>query len=229
VKRSLTFVLAAALIGTAFVQQAQAQRPAAPEVALIDLNYVFKNHAGFKAAKSELQAAVDMAQLDIKTRQEKLKQMQARLQEYQPGSPDFKTLETQLTKELADLNLSVQLERKRFIEREAQMAYDLYKQVLDEVTLYCRQNGIRLVLRFNGEPLDMNKPEHVAEQLNRNVVYHESTIDITPVILQRLNAPATPTAQQQQFHQQQQQQMVPQNGYQVPATSNRPGVMQPRR
>ena len=224
-KRSLTFMLAAAIVGSAIVQQAQAQtqRPAAPEVALIDLNYVFKNHAGFKAAKTELQAAVDMAQLDIKTRQEKLKQMQARLQEYQPGSPDFKTLETQLTKELADLNLSVQLERKRFIEREAQMAYDLYKQVLDEVTRYCRQHGIRLVLRFNGEPLDMNKPEHVAEQLNRNVVYHESTIDITPVILQRLNTPVTPTAHQQHPG-------VPHNGYQqVPSTTNRPGVVQPRR
>ncbi len=216
----LPILLSVALVGTAIVQSAQAQRPAAPEVALLDLNYVFKNHAGFKASKAELQAAVDMAQLDIKTRQEKLQQMQAKLQESTPGSPDFRALETQITKELADLNLSVQLERKRFIEREAQLAYNVYKQVLDEVTHYCRQHGIRMVLRFNGEPLDMNKPEHIAEQLNRNVVYHESTIDITPVILQRLNSQSAPTAGQHQA--------TPYRQPSVPATSNRPGV-QPRR
>lgn len=216
----LPILLAAVFVGSALVPAAHAQRPAAPEVGLIDLNYVFKNHVGYKSAKAELQAAVDMAQLDIKTRQEKLKQMQMKLQESTPGSPDFKTLETQLTKELADLNLSVQLERKRFIEREAQMAYDLYKQVRDEVANYCRQNGIRLVMRFNGEPLDMSKPEQIAEQLNRNVVYHESTIDITPVILQRLNSQSTPTAGHHQGVQQRQPA--------VPNTTARPGFP-PRR
>ncbi len=194
----LPAVLAATLVCAGMASSVQAQqRPAAPEVALIDLNYIFKNHAGFKAQKADLQAAVDMTQVDIKARQDKVRQMQDKLRDYTPGSPDFKTVETAITKEVADLNLSVQLERKRFIEREAEMAYHLYKQVLDEVSYYCRQSGIRLVLRFNGEPLDMSKPDHVVEQLNRDVVYHEGTIDITPVILQRLNSQATINANRQ--------------------------------
>lgn len=195
---SLPSMLAAMVLCASSASLAQAQqRGAAPEVALIDLNYIFKNHTGFKAQKAELQSAVDMTQIDIRSRQERVKQMQVKLQEYAQGSPDFKTVETAITKEIADLNLSVQLERKRFIEREAEMAYNLYKQVLGEVTYYSRQTGIRLVLRFNGEPLDMNKPEHVIEQINRDVVYHEGTIDITPVILQRLNSQVPASANRQ--------------------------------
>lgn len=171
---------------TAVAQQQPQAGPPSP-VAIIDLAYVFKNHSGFQSMKEELKNSVDMAQADLKNRRDQAQQLAEQLQEYRPGSPEFKQLEATLAQKQADLNVQVALQKKTLMEREAKIYFTIYQEVIYEVKSYCSRNGIRLVLRFDGEPMNQDDPQQVVQQLNRQVVYSDLSIDITPAILDSLN------------------------------------------
>lgn len=174
----LTTFAATVLVGS--VVQAQ-------QTALVDLVYIFKNHEGYKAAQTELKLDVQQAQLAIQARRDRYIETAKKLGDLPTGSPEFQALEEGLTKEKAEINLQMSLQQKKFIEREAKMLYDVYKEVLDEVGYYCQRQRIPLALRFDGEPLNKDNPELVVKQINRQVLYHDQAIDITPIILEQLN------------------------------------------
>ena len=69
------------------------------------------------------------------------------------------------------------------------MYWTTYQEILNEVRYMAPQNGIVLVLRYNGEPLDEKDfdPRKVMQELNKAVVYHNPNIDITDYITKSLN------------------------------------------
>jgi len=182
-------------------------------VAIIDLGYIFKNHAGFQAATTEMRKEVEAADTDFKNKKEMIRKMIEKIESYNKGSVEYKQLEEEITKAQAALGLEVNRAKKNFVERESKIYYEVYQQVLDEVKRYAETAGVVLVLRFNGDPADKNNPEEVLRNVNQAIVYYHQTIDITPIIRDRLNGQApraiAPTGQ-------------------APTTSSRPGVP-PRR
>jgi len=203
VKRSyLLAVLAAGIVslgliaayGVAQQPPAATTRAAAPPVrggsiALIDVNYIFKNHAGFKALKDELNAEVEQAEAQVKRDRETLRKLAEELQLYKKGSPQYKQLEEQMAKLQADVSVRVQMQKKDFIEREAKIFHQVYQQIFQHVRYYAQTNGISAVLKFNGDPVDPSKPETILRDLNKPVVWYAEHLDITPVILNSLNQP----------------------------------------
>ncbi len=180
-------LIAATLSFGLLAPAAQAQQPAPGGVALVDLAYIFKNHLGLKAMKADLQTAMQAAEVEYKSRGQQFQAQTERLKELQQGTPEYKTLETALIKEQASLNSQLSLKRKQFIEEEARMMYDVYREILEEVSAFSQRNQINLVLQFNGEPLTSQEPQQVLDHINNPVVYHTTSVDITPVILQQLN------------------------------------------
>jgi hypothetical protein len=43
-----------------------------------------------------------------------------------------------------------------------------------------------MVMRFNGDPVDVDKPDSVLSFINKPVVYYDKSRDITPIILDSL-------------------------------------------
>lgn len=180
-------VLASLLFCGGIVSVAAAQQMPGIGVALIDIGYIYKHHEGFKAQVAELEKAVNLADIDFKSRGERLRQQAAQLKELPPGSPDYKALETALFKEQQELNTQLTLQRKQFADREAAIYYSVYKEIQDELAFFCQRNRVALVFRFNGEPLDTSNSATVLQQINRDVVYYDKPLDITPIILDQLN------------------------------------------
>ena len=58
-----------------------------------------------------------------------------------------------------------------------------------ETKRYCEENGIGLVIQFNGEPIDGKQPQEVVRGVSRPIVYNDPGMDITPHILASLNQP----------------------------------------
>ena len=155
-------------------------------VAIIDLTYIFENHPGFQARRDAMRHEVEQAEEEVKVRREEMRKLAERLEGFRPGTPEYKQLEEELSRRSADLNVSTQLKKKDFLLSESKMYYTVYQEVLDEVRFYAERNGVNLVLRFNGDPIDTNKPEEVLKELNKSVVYYNTSIDITPIILEQL-------------------------------------------
>ncbi|MEX2119129.1 MAG: OmpH family outer membrane protein [Pirellulales bacterium] len=176
--------------------EAAAQRAAGPEVAIIDLGYIFKNHVRFKMMTDDLRADVDQAEADIKAAKGALEKLAQGLESYRKGSAEYKSLEEEVARRSSDLNLQIKVQKRNFVEQEAKNLYSVYQEMVERVKYYADQNGVALVLQFNGDPIEQIDAPGVQSQLNRMVVYYNRAIDITPIILEELNAsvPRRPAA-----------------------------------
>jgi hypothetical protein len=72
------------------------------------------------------------------------------------------------------------------MEREAKVYYQTYLEVVEAVNYFAKRQGIGLVLRFSGEPIDPNRRDDVLREINKPVVMQDS-IDITLEVLVLLN------------------------------------------
>ena len=170
--------------------QALAQQPQAAAigpVAIIDMSYIFKNHARFKAMSDRMRQEVLAAEEKLKQRRTEIEALMKQTEGFKRDSPDYKQLDTEITRKKIDLNAEVAMQKKDFVEREAKMYFNVYQEVLDAVTYFSEQNRISLVLRFNGDPTEVGDPQDILKQLNKSVVYYHKSIDITPYILRDLN------------------------------------------
>ncbi len=159
----------------------------APIVALIDVSRIFKSHSRFKAMMDGMKADVARAETQVKSERDAIRKRAEEASSYRKGTPDYKAIEEEVTKRQADLSVRVQLQKKEFLEREAKIYHNVYQEILQEVDYYCASNGITMVLRFNGEQVDANRPEDVLRNINKPVVWHNRNLDITQVVIDNLN------------------------------------------
>jgi Skp family chaperone for outer membrane proteins len=204
VKRSLVLAVVAASVlslslwgGYASAQQ-PVRQPVHPGagggIAMLDISYIFDKLPRFKQMLEEMKADVDRAEQEVKVERDAIKKLMDRLEGFK-GTPDYKAMEEEVAKRQGDLAVRINLQKKDFMLREAKIYHNVYKEIQQETEYYCAQNGIDLVLRFNGDPVDVDKPDSVLAFINRPVVTYAKDRDITPIILDRLVKRSTmPTA-----------------------------------
>lgn len=175
------------------VGEAPAQAPRGPGIALLDISYIFKNHTRFKAQMEAMKADMERTQATMNKERDAIQQLGEQLKGMPTGTVEYKQLEQHVAKRSADLNVQAQLQRKEFLLRETKTYHTVYKEVQQVVDYYAKDNGIGLVLRFNGDPADSGDPEGVLRYINGDVIWYAQGMDITPVILQRLNGRALTT------------------------------------
>jgi len=135
----------------------------------------------------DMKADVQRAESQIKMERGSIQKLAERLKEYRKGTPEYKSIEEDLTKRQANLRVRVELQRKEFLEQEAKIYHNVYQEILQEVDYYCASRGIAMVLRFNSEAVDAGRPEDVLRYINKPVVWHNRALDITQIVLENLN------------------------------------------
>ncbi|OYV81630.1 MAG: hypothetical protein B7Z73_17865 [Planctomycetia bacterium 21-64-5] len=213
------FLAALAAVHAASPQASAQQRTAmgsqaAPQVALLDLAYIFANHVKFKQLTEALRRDVEAAEAELKNNKAAMQKMVDQLDNYNRGTPEYRQLEEDITKRQAEIQVQVNVQKRDFFEQEAKMYYTVYQEIMEQVRYYSDKHGILLVMRFNGDPLDENDPQGIQKELNKAVLYHNKMIDITPYVLDAVNPPRGNAAARP----------AP-----VPTTTRRPqGVLPPR-
>jgi len=182
----------------AAAQQRGPGSQAGSQVAIVDLTYIFANHVQFKALVEHMRHDVEAAEADLKAAKEAIEKSAEKIDEYNRNSPEARALEEELAKRQADLQVQVNIQKRNFMEQEAKIYLSVYKEVLDHVKNHAERYGITLVLRFNGDPLEGDDLQGVMQHLNRQVVYYNRAIDITPIVLDACNANAGAPRQQRQ-------------------------------
>ena len=182
---------AASLVGMSLVGgPALAQRPGMPQAGstpvLIDILYIFKNHDGFKGEEEQMKADAQRLQQQFTREGEELRKFQERLQDFRQGTPEYKAAQEEAARREADLQTHARMEKQNLILRDAQIWNRVYQEILQEVEYYCANNNIALVMNFNGDPVNQDRPNDVDRMIRQSVVYHAKSIDITPIILQSI-------------------------------------------
>jgi Skp family chaperone for outer membrane proteins len=174
-----------------FAQGAAPRRPSGTNVAVIDVAQVFENHTRFKKRMEDIKSDIEKFEATVRQEQKRLTTLRDELQTLKPGTDRFKQIEKQLADATADVQVTMQLKRKEFLEEEAKVYYNAYQEVLAAVAQFAERNGIGLVLRFNGTEMDPTKRESVLQGVNRAVVFQRN-LNITDYIIEALNVGVAP-------------------------------------
>jgi Skp family chaperone for outer membrane proteins len=199
---AMSAAIALSMIGYLY---AQAPNPAGANaskynIAVVDISYIFKNHQRFKATMEAMKKEMETIETELKADREKISVQEQERNKYNVGSAEYKKMDEDIARQMADFNLKMGKLRKDFLEREAKVYYQTYLEVVDAVKYYAKRQNIGLVLRFNGEPVDPNRRDDVLREINKPVVVQDQ-IDITPDVLALINRDqqnspgATPAAQ----------------------------------
>ena len=188
---------AAALCLVCFASSTHAQNPAGVNaskygVAVVDISYVFKKHDRFIATMESMKTEMESAEAEMKAERANIGQLEERRNNYNAGSAEYKQLDEELARQMAEFNLKMTRLHKSFVERQAKLYFQTYLEVSDAVKYYATQHNIGVVIRFNGEPTDPNRREDVMREINKAVVF-QNQVDITPDIISILNREQTAT------------------------------------
>ncbi len=167
-------------------------------IAVIDVTYILDHYTKLKKAMEYYKSQAQKVEDVLKQKQQDIAKRAEGLKTLQPGSPEYKKLEEELTKAESDWKLDVASKRRDFAEQESSYYLRAYQELQAAVKAYCERTGIQLVLRFNGAPIDPNNREMVQMEVFKLVMYYDKRIDITDVILQDLNRNAGGVAAQPQ-------------------------------
>jgi outer membrane protein len=162
-------------------------------VAVVDVGYIFKNHNRFKVAMDKMKDEVMAAENTLKTERDRITGMMEQIKGFNPGTPEFKKLESEIAKAQGDFNVDAQLQKKEFMDREAKVYLSVYTEVEKAVEQFAREHRIAIVHRFDGDPVDNSDRNQILRGITKPIVYIEPGIDITPDILKMLNAPVVAT------------------------------------
>lgn len=184
------------LASTVFAVNAQqggsapARTPSVRNVAVVDIDYIFKNHMRFQSELDAIRQELKQADAEAQEQQQAIKAMAEELKTLEPGSASYNQLDDRILQARSSFETDIMRKRKQFLLRETKLHYNTYREVMGEIQYYAQNNGIVMVFRFNGDEVDPNVPDDVVRYVNRPIVYHAERLDITPMILQRLNARA---------------------------------------
>ena len=186
---------------------ALAQRPGVPQVSsttvLIDIPYIFKHHDGLKGESEQMNADLQRLQEQFKRESEEIQKFQERLARVPPRHPRLQGRAGGVRPQAVGLPNPHSEWRSRSSPFATRKCYNrVYQEVLQEVEYYCANNNIALVMNFNGDPINPDRPNDIERMIRQPVVYHAKSIDITPIILQSIrtrhgwtDAPRTATPQ----------------------------------
>ncbi len=156
-------------------------------VVVIDIAFIFKNHVRFNQRMNDIKR--DIQQYDAYAQEEakKLNTKGERLTQFNAGSPDYKKLEEELTRDKADLQIKAGIKRKEFLEQEAKVYYDTYREIEQTVKVFAERNRIGMVLRYSADDMKPDDRNSILQGVNKPVVFQQGR-DITEYILNMLNA-----------------------------------------
>ena len=208
----LSSAIAAAMFATCLAWacltggQASAQQPMAPSaapavqgpggIAVVDVNYIFKHHLRMKAQLAELQAEATKVQQDFEQELKALQDQARLLNGMKPGTPEYQQLDEKMVTLKANIQGKIALRRKEFVQKEAHLYFNAYREISDEVKYFAEQRGILLVMNFNGDNIRDDNPDDVARGISNKMVYVNKGLDITGIIVRRFDGTnnAVPTA-----------------------------------
>jgi Skp family chaperone for outer membrane proteins len=152
-------------------------------VALLDINKLFKENAAFKKEMTDLKKEADEMDKKMKEQELELRNKAKELGTLSAGSSEYKTMEEDIARLSTDWKLTVQKKRRDFLMRESDIYLQTYQQIETELEKYAREHQFNLVMRFTGDPIDSKNPESVLSSINKQIVWHGESTDITPDLL----------------------------------------------
>jgi Skp family chaperone for outer membrane proteins len=192
--RAISKSLLALALTLGLIAPAVAQQAAGHQIAIVDMGTIFQNCVRYKNAIETMKTQTTQLETGFKNDYETMKKMAEEMKALQPGSPDFRKRETEIGKLEIDFKFRQAQARKDFEERINSVQFSLYREIDAVVKQIAVANNIALVFRHNTTAPNGNDPQQVLRAINQSVVYYNPGLDITNLVLSKLNENSAPIA-----------------------------------
>jgi Skp family chaperone for outer membrane proteins len=157
------------------------------QIAVVDVAYIFKNHAGIKAQVGAVEAELKSYEQELSGKRDELKNAAAELKTFKVGSPEYAAAEERIAGMESRLRLDMARKRKEISDAEAKIYFDNYQRISTGVKYLANHYKINLVLRYNSEEMDLEQGESVIRGVMKSIVYHDDALDMTKGVMQYLD------------------------------------------
>lgn len=196
-KFHLGWLLTACLFSTAMITpasnvmaQAGNSAPTANKIGLIDMAHLFKEYQRFVDERETLKNSIKSSDDQAKQMAEQIQALAAKLKSgtLKSDSPEFAAIEGEILKKQTSFEQFRKVAQRDFVRKESQIYKEVYIEVAEAVKKYAEYYNYAVILRFTREQVDAEDDvQSLMRDINRQVVYHNASYDITEDVLTFLN------------------------------------------
>jgi len=198
VKKShwITFIVGIAIVLGIYAIPAITQQspPAAPQipylVAIIDVAQVIKQHPDYVSRQQELTDRVNAAEANFSKRRDNIANKQKSLEgsQLRPGSPEHQRALDDIANDLAEFEKDAKTQQRKFGLESSNIMYDVFQDIKGTIKQYASTRGIAQVTDYRQFEVHPADPQTVAEDMDQRLVWFDSRLDITQVIIGQIYA-----------------------------------------
>lgn len=167
--------------------QAQATASARPPFLFLDVQKVFTDYKKFQDLTADLKKELDEKEKQLVDLEQQIKTKGDSIQNL-TSQEDRNNVQKEMQLLKLDYDQIRTKARQDFLAKEADIYATVYDEVYAIVKGYCEKYKFVAVLRVqDAESKDRSAPNRIIQTLNREVVYHDPSLDLTKVITDGLN------------------------------------------
>ncbi|MEQ8790908.1 MAG: OmpH family outer membrane protein [Pirellulaceae bacterium] len=160
-------------------------RPASTgAVALVDIVKVFENHPRFRQQMDAIRDEIQSFERELGQSKENIDRKNQQLTSA-ASEVERRQIEADLTRQVTDVQLKAQRKKSDILERESQIYYQTYNEVVTEVRRLADAYGINLVLRYDSAEMVAHDRDSVLKGVTRPIVIQRN-LDLTGEVIRRL-------------------------------------------
>jgi len=168
--------------------QGQASGASKSPVAVLDVQAVFDQLDERTQIQANLQTQKEELRQEAEDRRQQVNQLQQDLSILQPGSDQYKQKQRQAQLKAIELKAWMEFQNRRVESENALQLERLYRDVVQAAGRVAEENGFELVLLREEVDFENLKPKQVGAKIyNRKVVWAKSGLDISDLVIQRMN------------------------------------------
>ncbi|MCH8923624.1 MAG: OmpH family outer membrane protein [Planctomycetes bacterium] len=181
-----TVVASFLVLGVSATFSASAAR--GQEIAVVDIQHIFKNHYWFKSQMDGLSEQAKRTDLKLRQLRKIAEDIKIRLNggEFQIGSMEYRNLQEDFGRAQTKFAVETQESRKWFLEEKSKIYYKVYTEISRSIETFAKGHKITLVLQFiRNDDVDPKNHSSV-DRMIKNPIVFQDRIDITEAILKSL-------------------------------------------
>lgn len=163
------------------------------KIALIDMEYVFKNYEKLKYFQEELKSAAQEDRNILQKKFKKGQELAAELKDYKQDTPEYDAKVQKIQKLETDLKFEEKQNQIKLQRDIAKMNLTVYHEVHDVVEKFCKHNNYTLAVSFFRSEANSSDPQRMMQIVSQPVVYYRKgengkcKDDLTEPVLKWLN------------------------------------------
>ncbi len=142
------------------------------KIALIDMEYVFKNYEKLKYLQEEMKADLQVEDNKLKDKAKKGQQMVAELKDYKPDTPEYDARRQKIEKLDTDMKFDQKQIQARLQRENAKITLTVYHEMHDAVEKFCKHFNYTLAIQFTRTEANSSDPQRMMQVMNQQVVYY---------------------------------------------------------